>query len=110
MAEGLKDVRRTAYDAALRADTTHIHDFITPYVEGLESVLDMRAISNAALRIGVDPMGGSGIEYWPRIADHYGLRIDIVNEVIDPTFSFMTLDHDGKIRMDCSSPYAMARG
>jgi phosphoglucomutase len=109
LAEGLKDVRRTAYDAALRADTTHIHDFITPYVEGLESVLDMRAISNAALRIGVDPMGGSGIEYWPRIADHYGLRIDIVNEVIDPTFSFMTLDHDGKIRMDCSSPYAMAR-
>ena len=109
LAEGLNDVRRITYDAALSADTTHIHDFITPYVEGLDTVLDMRAISNAGLRIGVDPMGGSGIEYWPRIADHYGLRMDIVNDVIDPTFSFMTLDRDGKIRMDCSSPYAMAR-
>jgi len=109
LAAGLKGIRRIAYDAALRADTTHIHDFITPYVEGLDTVVDMRAISNEGLRIGVDPMGGAGIEYWPRIADHYGLRIDIVNEVIDPTFSFMTLDRDGKIRMDCSSPYAMAR-
>ena len=109
LASGLKDVRRVAYDAALGADTTHVHDFITPYVEGLDTVLDMRAISNAGLRIGVDPMGGAGIEYWPRIADHYGLRIEVVNDVIDPTFSFMTLDHDGKIRMDCSSPYAMAR-
>jgi phosphoglucomutase len=109
LAAGLKDVRRVADDAALRADTTHIHDFVTPYVEGLDTVLDMRAISNAGLRIGVDPMGGAGIKYWPRIADHYGLRIDIVNDVVDPTFSFMTLDHDGKIRMDCSSPYAMAR-
>ena len=109
LAARLKDVRRMAYDAALRADTTHIHDFVTPYVEGLDSALDMRAIANAGLRIGVDPMGGAGIKYWPRIADHYGLRIDIVNDVVDPTFSFMTLDHDGKIRMDCSSPYAMAR-
>jgi phosphoglucomutase len=109
LAAGLKGVRRLAYDAALRADTTHIHDFITPYVDGLDTVLDMRAISNSGLRIGVDPMGGAGIEYWPRIADRYGLRIDIVNDVIDPTFSFMPLDRDGKIRMDCSSPYAMAR-
>ena len=109
LAARLKDVRRIAYDTALRADTTHIHDFITPYVEGLDTVLDMRTISNAGLRIGVDPMGGAGIEYWPRIANHYGLRLDIVNDVIDPTFSFMTLDRDGKIRMDCSSPYAMAR-
>ncbi len=109
LASGLKDVRRVAYDAALGADTTHVHDFITPYVEGLDTVLDMRAISNAGLRIGVDPMGGAGIKYWPRIADHYGLRIEVVNDVIDPTFSFMTLDYDGKIRMDCSSPYAMAR-
>ena len=108
LAAGLKDVRRIAYDAALRADTTHIHDFITPYVEGLDTVLDMRAISNAGLRIGVDPMGGAGIKYWPRIAERYGLRLDMVNDVVDPTFSFMTLDHDGKIRMDCSSPYAMA--
>ena len=109
LAAGLKDVRRIVYDAALRADTTHIHDFITPYVEGLDTVLDMRAISNAGLRIGVDPMGGAGIEYWPHIADRYGLRLDIVNEAVDPTFSFMPLDRDGKIRMDCSSPYAMAR-
>ena len=108
LAAGLKDVQRIAYDAALRADTTHIHDFITPYVEGLDTVLDMRAISNAGLRIGVDPMGGAGIKYWPRIAERYGLRLDIVNDVVDPTFSFMTLDRDGKIRMDCSSPYAMA--
>ena len=108
LAAGLTDVRRIAYDAALRADTTHIHDFITPYVEGLDTVLDMRAISNAGLRIGVDPMGGAGIKYWPRIAERYGLRLDIVNDVVDPTFSFMTLDRDGKIRMDCSSPYAMA--
>jgi phosphoglucomutase len=108
LAAGLKDVRRVPYEAALRADTTHLHDFITPYVEGLETVLDMRAISTAGLRIGVDPMGGAGIEYWPRIAERYNLRLDIVNDVIDPTFSFMTLDRDGKIRMDCSSPYAMA--
>jgi len=109
LAAGLKDVRRIAYDAAVRAETIHIHDFITPYVEGLDTVLDMRAIANAGLRIGVDPMGGAGIEYWPHIAERYGLRLDIVNEVVDPTFSFMTLDRDGKIRMDCSSPYAMAR-
>jgi phosphoglucomutase len=109
LAAGLKGVKRLAYDAALRADTTHIHDFITPYVDELDTVLDMRTISNAGLRIGVDPMGGAGIEYWPRIAERYELRIDIVNDVIDPTFSFMTLDRDGKIRMDCSSPYAMAR-
>ncbi len=108
LAAGLKDVRRIPYETALRAETTHLHDFITPYVEGLETILDMRAISTAGLRIGVDPMGGAGIEYWPRIAERYDLRLDIVNDVIDPTFSFMTLDHDGKIRMDCSSPYAMA--
>ena len=109
LAAGLKGVRRLAHDAALRADTTHIHDFITPYVDGLDTVLDMRAISNAGLRIGVDPMGGAGIKYWPRIAEHYELRLEIVNDVVDPTFSFMPLDRDGKIRMDCSSPYAMAR-
>ncbi|MDH3653573.1 MAG: phosphoglucomutase (alpha-D-glucose-1,6-bisphosphate-dependent) [Myxococcales bacterium] len=108
LAAGLKGVRRVPYETALRAETTHLYDFITPYVEGLETVLDMRAISTAGLRIGVDPMGGAGIEYWPRIAERYDLRLDIVNDVIDPTFSFMTLDRDGKIRMDCSSPYAMA--
>mgnify|MGYP001823722927 CR=1 FL=1 len=108
MTAGLKEVKRMTYDAALRADTTHIHDFVTPYVDGLETVLDMKAISSAGLRIGVDPMGGSGIAYWPRIAERYDLRLDIVNDQVDPTFSFMTLDRDGKIRMDCSSPYAMA--
>jgi len=109
LASGLKGVRRLPYEAARRAETTHLHDFITPYVEGLDTVLDMRAISKADLRIGVDPMGGAGIEYWPRIAERYRINLEVVNEVIDPTFSFMTLDHDGKIRMDCSSPYAMTR-
>jgi phosphoglucomutase len=109
LAADLKDVQRVGYEAALRSDTTHIYDFVTPYVDGLETVLDMKAISGAGLRIGVDPMGGAGIGYWPRIAERYQLRLEIVNDTIDPTFSFMTLDHDGKIRMDCSSPYAMTR-
>jgi len=109
LASGLKGVRRVSYETAMRADTTEIHDFITPYVDGLETILDMKAIAAAGLRIGVDPMGGAGIAYWPRIAERYGLKLDIVNSAIDPTFSFMTLDRDGKIRMDCSSPYAMAR-
>lgn len=108
LASGLKDVKRLTYKAALVADTTERHDFVTPYVEGLETILDMKAIAAAGLRIGVDPMGGAGIAYWPRIAERYGLKLDIVNDAIDPTFSFMTLDRDGKIRMDCSSPYAMA--
>ena len=108
LASGLKDVKRLSYEAALRRDTTAIHDFITPYVDGLDSILDMKTIADAGLRIGVDPMGGAGIDYWPRIASRYRLKLDIVNESIDPTFSFMTLDRDGKIRMDCSSPYAMA--
>ena len=109
LASGLKDVERMSYEAAVRADSTRIHDFITPYVEGLDTILDMRSIASAGLRIGVDPMGGSGIEYWPRIAERYDLKLDIVNDAVDPTFSFMPLDRDGKIRMDCSSPYAMAR-
>ena len=108
LAEGLKGVQRVTYEAALRSDTTEVHDFVTPYVDGLETILDMKAIADAGLRIGVDPMGGSGFAYWPRIAERYGLKLDIVNDRIDPTFSFMTLDRDGKIRMDCSSPYAMA--
>ena len=109
LAAGIQHVRRVSYEEALRADSTHIHDFLTPYVDALETVLDMKSITDAGFRIGVDPMGGAGIKYWPRIAERYGLRLEIVNDVIDPTFSFMTLDHDGKIRMDCSSPYAMAR-
>ena len=109
MERGLTDVRRIDYTAALQADSTHVHDFLTPYVDSLEQAIDMELIAGASLRIGVDPLGGSGIAYWPRIAERYGIELEIVNDQIDPTFSFMTLDHDGKIRMDCSSPYAMAR-
>jgi phosphoglucomutase len=104
----LKDVRRIPYTRALTAETTHHYDYITPYVNDLESVIDMPVIANAGLKIGVDPMGGAGIAYWYPIAERYGLEIEVVNQLIDPTFSFMTLDKDGKIRMDCSSPYAMA--
>jgi phosphoglucomutase len=105
---GLQGVRRVSIQAALAADTTRSFDFITPYVKALASILDMDAIRGAGLKIGVDPMGGSGLAYWPAIAETYGLALDIVNDAVDPTFSFMHLDHDGKIRMDCSSPYAMA--
>ena len=83
-------------------------DFMTPYVEDLAHVLDMEAIASSGLKIGADPMGGAGAAYWEPVADRYGLDIEVVNPVPDPTFSFMTLDWDGKIRMDCSSPYAMA--
>lgn len=105
---GLKDVRRVPLARALRAATTHQHDFIEPYVADLAHVIDMRAIASAKLKIGVDPMGGSGIGFWDPIADRYGLDLVVVNRRVDPTFSFMTLDKDCKIRMDCSSPYAMA--
>ncbi len=104
----LRDVERTPYNRAVRADTTHERDFIRPYVEDLTQVLDMEAIAAADLKIGVDPMGGSGIHYWDPIAEMYDLDITVVNRSVDPTFSFMTLDSDGEIRMDCSSPHAMA--
>ncbi len=105
---GLKDVRRMPLSRALRAVTTHQHDFVAPYVADLAHVIDMGVIAAAKLKIGVDPMGGSGIGFWDPIAVRYGLDLDVVNRRVDPTFSFMTLDKDGKIRMDCSSPYAMA--
>ena len=105
---GLKDVKRVTYRQALSADTTHQYDFVTPYVNDLDSVIEMSAIAQSGLKIGVDPMGGAGIGYWDPIAERYGLNIEVVNRRVDPTFSFMTLDWDGKIRMDCSSPYAMA--
>lgn len=108
MANGLKEVKRIPLEKALKAPTTHMTDTVTPYVEDLGSVIDMRAIASAGLKIGVDPMGGAGVGYWEPIAERYKLNIEVVNPRIDPTFSFMTLDHDGKIRMDCSSPYAMA--
>lgn len=105
---GLQEVKRMPYAQALQANTTHEHDFITPYIEDLGNVIDMDAIREAGLRIGVDPMGGAGIAYWEPIANRYGLDLEVVNRRVDPTFSFMTVDKDGKIRMDCSSPYAMA--
>jgi phosphoglucomutase len=106
--QGLTDVRRLPLARALKVETTHEYDYIGPYVADLANVIDMDAIRNAGLKIGADPMGGAGIHYWAPIAERYGLDIEIVNRRVDPTFSFMTVDKDGKIRMDCSSPYAMA--
>ncbi len=101
-------VKRVPYSAALKAATTHQEDFVLPYVEDLHNVIDMEAIRAAGLKLGVDPLGGAAGPYWEPINAVYGLNIDVVNPKVDPTFSFMTVDHDGKIRMDCSSPYAMA--
>ena len=101
-------VKRVTYSAALKASTTHQEDFVLPYVEDLHNVIDMDAIRSAALKLGVDPLGGAAGPYWEPINSVYGLNIAVVNPKVDPTFSFMTVDHDGKIRMDCSSPYAMA--
>ncbi|GKT10365.1 phosphoglucomutase (alpha-D-glucose-1,6-bisphosphate-dependent) [Desulforhabdus sp. TSK] len=106
--EGNKDVVRIGIEKALSLSTTHRYDYIRPYVEDLRSVIDMDAIRSAGIRIGVDPMGGSSVAFWEPIAETYGLNLQLVNPVVDPTFGFMTLDKDGKIRMDCSSPYAMA--
>jgi len=103
-----KDVRRIPFEKAMAVDTTHSYDFIGPYTQDLGTVLDMETIAGAGLKIGVDPLGGAAVGYWAPIADRYGLDLEVVNPVIDPTFGFMPLDKDGKIRMDCSSPYAMA--
>ena len=108
LAAGLTGVNRLSFDAAIRATTTHQHDYISAYVEDLGNVIDLDAIRSAKLKVGIDPLGGSGIAYWQPIAERYGLNIEIVNPTVDPTFRFMPLDWDGKIRMDCSSPYAMA--
>ncbi len=101
-------VKRLPYAEALRAATTHQQDFILPYVNDLKNVIDMDAIRAAGLKLGVDPLGGASVPYWGPIRDIYKLDITVVNPKVDPTFSFMTVDHDGQIRMDCSSPYAMA--
>ena len=105
---GLKEVKRIDYEKAKESCYIKEYDFVTPYVKALEEIIDIEAIKNASLKIGVDPMGGSGIEVYKKIKEIYDIDMDIVNPYIDFTFSFMTLDHDGKIRMDCSSPYAMA--
>jgi phosphoglucomutase len=102
-------VKRIPYAKAIGSATTHQEDFILPYVRDLKNVVDMDAIRGAHLKLGVDPLGGASLPYWEPINSIYGLDIVITNPVVDPTFSFMTVDHDGKIRMDCSSPYAMAR-
>ena len=102
-------VKRVPYNTALRAASTHQYDFISPYVRDLQSVIDTDAIRGAGVKLGVDPLGGASLPYWEVINAVYGLDIVVVNPILDPTFSFMTLDHDGKIRMDCSSPYAMNR-
>jgi phosphoglucomutase len=106
---GNAGVKRMPFDAAIKAATTHQEDFILPYVRDLQNVVDMQTIRAAGLRLAVDPLGGAASLYWEPINAIYRLEIAVVNPVIDPTFSFMTVDHDGKIRMDCSSPYAMAR-
>jgi phosphoglucomutase len=105
----LDGVKRMLFAEALRASTTHRHDYLHAYVEDLESVIDMAAIRDAKVKLGVDPLGGAGVDYWPLIAERYGLNLVVVNESVDPTFRFMTVDWDGKIRMDPSSPFAMQR-
>jgi phosphoglucomutase len=108
LADGLQAVRRLRLERALKSSNTHWFDYVRPYVEDLESVIDLKAIAASGIKIGVDPMGGAGVAYWEPIAERYGLNIDIVNKRIDPTFAFMPLDWDGKIRMDCSSAYSMS--
>ncbi len=108
MRQGLAGVRRMPFEKALRADSTHLVDLMTPYISDLKNVIQMQAIAEAGVKIGVDPMGGAAVAFWEPIAERYGLDLRVVNDAVDPTFSFMRVDGDGKIRMDCSSPYAMA--
>jgi phosphoglucomutase len=105
---GRRRIRRQPFAKALAASTTHQHDFVLPYVRDLRHVVDMDVIRDACLRLAVDPLGGAGQPYWEPISQHYGLDITVVNPRLDARFAFMTVDHDGAIRMDCSSPYAMA--
>ena len=102
------EVKRVPYAQALKAPTTRTFDFLSAYVEDLPGVIDVEAIARAGVKIGADPMGGASVQYWPRIGERFKLDLTVVNKTIDPRFAFMPLDHDGKIRMDCSSPYAMA--
>jgi phosphoglucomutase len=106
---GLADVRRISFEKALHAPATQRHDFLAEYVADLAQVIDLEVIRNSKIKLGVDPLGGAGVHYWAPIADRYGLNLSVVNETVDPQFGFMTLDWDGRIRMDPSSPYAMRR-
>ena len=108
LADGLRDVVRMPYDRARKAACVHAHDYVGAYVADLTNVVDMEAIRAAGVRIGIDPLGGAAVRYWAPIIERYGLAATVVNEAVDPTFRFMTLDWDGKVRMDCSSPYAMS--
>ena len=109
LASGLRAVARIPYDRARQSDKIHPHDYVDAYVSDLGAVVDLEAVRSARLRIGVDPLGGAGVAYWAPIAERYGLELTVVNATVDPTFRFMPLDWDGKIRMDCSSAYAMAK-
>ena len=109
LAEKLRGVQRIPYERARRAATTHSHDYLHGYVDDLANVADLDVVRGATIRLGVDPLGGASVAYWDVIAERYGLRLEVVNRAIDPTFRFMTVDWDGKIRMDPSSPWAMAR-
>jgi phosphoglucomutase len=109
MAEGLDGIKRVSFAQARKASTTHDYDYIDWYARELDQVVDMEAIRGAGLKVGVDPLGGAGVHYWGAIAERYKVALEVVNDGVDPTFRFMTLDWDGKIRMDCSSPYAMAK-
>jgi phosphoglucomutase len=108
IAAGNAGVKRIPYERAIKAASTHAHDFVKPYVNDLSSVIDMDAIKGAGVKIGVDPLGGASVAYWAPIVELYELDVTVVNPKVDPRFAFMTCDHDGQIRMDCSSPYAMA--
>ena len=108
LSKGLKGVKRILYEKAIKTEFIKEYDYISPYVEDLKNIIDMEIIAKAGLKIGVDPLGGSSVDFWHPIAEQYSFALEVVNDKIDPTFSFMTVDKDGKIRMDCSSPYAMA--
>jgi len=106
--KGRREIERIPYERALRAATTHDHDYILPYVKDLANIIDIEAIRSSGLRIGADALGGAGLFFWEPIAERYGLRLEVLHKRVDPAFSFMTVDKDGKIRMDCSSAFAMA--
>jgi phosphoglucomutase len=108
IAAGMQGVRRMPYERARKAPSTHLHDFISPYVADLGNSVDMALVASSGINIGIDPLGGAAVHFWQPIIERYGIKAEIVNDAVDPTFRFMTADWDGKIRMDCSSPFAMA--